>query len=143
MYLPSLKGAASDVTFRYVLKLEAFYMNSRVPFDKFKYVVVCGRVSESRLSPYTLPCIMTGCYCKNEVKSQLRFHPKCQYTMLHPPIDCDWLQKVVDDRTLFITRLLKQETSYWCEKCKTLLFDIGTAAFKGCVRQKRKAIFRE
>ena len=114
-------------------------MNSRVPFDKFKHVVLCGRVSESRLSPYTLPCIMTGCYCKNEEESQLRFHPKCLYTIPHPPIDCDWLQKVVDERT----RLLKQEMSYWCAKCKTLLFNIGTAAFKGCGWQKRKAIYRE
>ena len=32
----TLKGAASDVAFRYVLNVEAFTMDSRVPFDRFK-----------------------------------------------------------------------------------------------------------
>jgi len=66
---PTLKGAASDVAFRYVLNLEAFWMDSRLPFDRFKYVALCGRVSENRIFPYTLPCIMTGWYCKIEGES--------------------------------------------------------------------------
>jgi hypothetical protein len=50
---PTLKGAASDVAFRYILNLQAFSMDSRVPFDRFKYIVLCGRVGEPNFSLYT------------------------------------------------------------------------------------------
>jgi hypothetical protein len=62
----TLKGAASDVAFRYVLNLDAFKVNPRLPYNKFIEVATCGGVSEDRLFPYVLPCIMTACYFKEE-----------------------------------------------------------------------------
>jgi hypothetical protein len=53
-----------------------------------------------------------------------------------PPIDCDLLQEVVNDKAQFISRLLEEKTIYWCAKCETLLFEIRTAAFTACVWQK-------
>jgi hypothetical protein len=105
-------------------------MDSRVPFDKFKYVALYSRVSQNRLFPYALPYIMTVCYCKNEEKTTLGFHPKRLYINPPKPINIDWLQEVLYDRNQFISRI------YWCAKCETLLFEIKTAAFTACVRKK-------
>ena len=57
---PTLKEAASDIAFRYVLNLEAFRMDSRVPFDRFREVATSGRVPEYRLFPYARFCIITA-----------------------------------------------------------------------------------
>jgi len=62
--LMTLKGPASDAAFRYVLNLEAFRMDPRVPYDIFSEVATCGRVSEDQIFPHVLPCIMNACYCK-------------------------------------------------------------------------------
>ena len=86
----TLKGAASDIAFRYVLNLEAFRIDPKVPNDRFN-VVICKRVSEYRFFPYVLPCIMTACYCKEKEEAVLRFHPKYLYADPPPPIECDWL----------------------------------------------------
>lgn len=91
---------------------------------------------------YALPCFMNVCYCKNEEEAELRFHPKCLYMNQPPPIDCDWLQEVVYNRIRFIFQLLEDKAIYWRAKCGTLLFEIGTAAFTGGVRQKRNAFYR-
>jgi len=82
------------------------------------------------------------CLLLQERKTELRFYPKCLYMNPPPPIDCDWLQGIVYFRTRFCDRLLEQKTTYWCAKCGTLLFEIGTAAFTGGVRQKRNAFYR-
>jgi hypothetical protein len=132
----TLKRAASDVAFRYVLNLGAFWMDSRVPFNKFKYVALFDRVSENRLFPYALPCIMTASYCKNEKKTAIRFHPKCLYESASS-YRFDWLQEVVNDTAQFISKLLEEKTIYWCAKCETLLFEIRTAAFTACVWPKK------
>jgi len=55
---PTMKGAASNVAFRYILNLEAFRMDSRVSFDRFKYAATCGQVLEDRPFSY-VPCIVS------------------------------------------------------------------------------------
>ena len=108
---PTLKAAASDVAFRCVLNLKAFRMNSIVPFHRFKELAKCGLVPGERLFPYTLPCIIIICYCKDgeEEEVALRFHPKCLYTDPNPPIKCDWYEEVVGDRAGFIARLSEEK----------------------------------
>ena len=54
--LPTLNGAASDVAFRYVLNLEVFCMDSRVPFSRLKHVVFLRSGVGEPTFPYPLPC---------------------------------------------------------------------------------------
>ena len=72
-----MKGAASDVAFRNVLNVEAFAMDSRVNFEKFKYVATCGLVSEDRLFSHALPCYLSAHYCLADEETELRYHTKC------------------------------------------------------------------
>jgi hypothetical protein len=106
---PTLKGAAFDVAFRCVLNIEVFRMNSIVPFGRFKEVTKCGLVPYERLFPYTLPCIISICYCKDGEEVALRFHPKCLYTDPPPPIECDRYKEVGGDRAGFIARLSEEK----------------------------------
>ena len=124
------------MAFRYVLNLVSFWVDSTVPFDRFKYVALCGRASNNQIFPHGLPCIITASYWKKEEKDELRFHPKCLHNYSPPPIDCDWLQEVEYDKTQFIALLLKEKMTHWCAKCETLLYEIGTVAFMRCVRRK-------
>lgn len=40
------------------------------------------------------------------------------------------------DRTRFIAQFLEEKTTYWCAKCETLLYEIGTAAFTVCIEKE-------
>ena len=84
----------------------SFWMDSRVPFDRFNYVALRGRMPEKQLFLYTLLCIMIACYCKKEEEERLRFHPKFLHTNPPPPINCDWLQEVLYEGTQFVALLL-------------------------------------
>jgi len=44
---PTLKGAASDVAFRYVLNIEASWIDFRLPFYRLMYVALCFEVWEN------------------------------------------------------------------------------------------------
>ena len=128
----TLKGAASDVAFRYLLNLEAFIMDSRVPVDRFKYAATCGQVLEDQLFSCALPYYILVNYltCYDE---GLRYHLKCLSHSPLPLIHSDWLQMIVYDKTWLIAQLLNEKKLYWCAICEMLLFNIKTKPFAGCV----------
>jgi len=128
----SLKGAASDVAFRYVLNLEAFTMDSRVPFDIFKYVATCSRVSEDQLFPCALPYLILANYLMS-YDDGLSYNPKCLSHNPRPPVHSKWLQMIVYDKTRLIAELLNEKKMYRCAICDMLLFDIKTRPCARCV----------
>jgi hypothetical protein len=60
---PSLKGAASNVAFRYVPNVETFRLDTRVTYDNFHYAATCGKVMNVFSSGTTY---LSGYYCEDE-----------------------------------------------------------------------------
>ena len=46
-------------------------------------------MSEDRLFPYALPCIMIACYCVADEEVEVWFNPRCLYDDPSPSVDCD------------------------------------------------------
>ena len=137
---PNLKGAASDVPFRYVLNLEASRMDSRIPFDRVMYVATCGLDVGGATPLRTAQHYVCLLLQDDELRSYDPIQNVCIWIRLLA--SSDWLQEVVYDRARFIPHLLEEYTTY-CAKCETLLFEIGTEAFIGCVRRKRNLLYRD
>jgi hypothetical protein len=129
----TLKGATSDVAFRYLLNLEAFKMNSRVPFDKFKYVARCSQVSKDQLFPCTLPYRILTKFVASYDDEELRYHPKRLSLSPLPLINSHWLQLIVRDKTWLVDQLVNEKKVYCCAICEMLLFDGKIGPFSGCV----------
>ena len=128
--LMTVKGAASDVAFCYVLNLEAYTMDSRIPIDRFKYIATCGRVSEDQLFSYTLPYRILANYLLSQ-DVDLRSHPKCLSNSPLPVHYSDWLQMIGCDKTWLKTTLTLEKTvlvyNMW-----HVAFDIKTGRYAGC-----------
>jgi hypothetical protein len=130
---PSLKGAASDVAFRYVLNIGACRLDQRVTYDKFHYAATCGRVSDESLFPPVLPHYLSGYYCENEEEAS--FHAR-RLRKEPSPAGCEWIQKFVKEKRSFICALIQQRDVYWCAKCNTMLMKVSTGPFEFCVRRR-------
>ena len=130
---PTLKGAASDVAFHYILNIDSSRMDPRVPFDRFREVATCWRVSEDRLLTYVLPCFMTVCYWREE-EATSRFHPKCLYPDPPSPIECDC--RMLEPIEVGSSHNSWKRKHFGVQNVK-LLFQIWTPAFTWSARRKR------